>query len=72
MKLELKPCPFCGKEIDQYSVEVNTYGIKRLQISCCMNFDITSDEVLETFFGNEVIAGFDAEEKWNRRVGEQE
>lgn len=70
MKIELKSCPFCGKEIDKYSVDVSAYGVERLQISCCMNFDITSDAL---FFANEPLKlGPDAEEKWNRRAGGQE
>lgn len=72
MNIELKPCPFCGKEISAYSLDCNQYGVERLVINCCMEFDIESDEVLTTFTGEGVIAGFDAVQKWNRRAGESE
>lgn len=67
---DLKPCPFCGKEIEWYSVEMNKYGIDRLQIDCCVSFDIRSDHVMYTDDDRFVRDGLDAIEKWNRRVND--
>lgn len=67
----LKPCPFCGKEIKRYSIGTfNGYDVYELKISCCMEFDITSDELLFAD-GDPLKLGLDAVEKWNKRAGEQ-
>lgn len=73
IKLNLESCPFCGKEIEYYSIETNKYGVTKLKIKCCMDFSIESDEVLIAFshLGETAVKiGKDAIEKWNTRVGE--
>lgn len=73
VKIELKPCPFCGKEISAYSLDCNQYGVERLVINCCMEFDIESDDVMSSSDGSAAVrVGKDAVEKWNRRAGEQD
>ena len=68
--IELKPCPFCGQKIERYSIEADSYGISRLQINCCMDFNIMSDDVVTSFGGEWARVGLTALEKWNRRVEE--
>ena len=70
-EIELKPCPFCGKEIKRYSIGTADGYVYELKISCCMEFDITGDEPI--FADNRPhMIGLDAVEKWNRRAGEKE
>lgn len=64
---ELKPCPFCGKEIKRYSMEMANGYVYELKISCCMEFDITGDELLFAD-GEPFKVGLNAIEKWNRRA----
>lgn len=67
----LKPCPFCGEEIKRYSIETANGYVYELKISCCMEFDITGDNLLY-LDGNPLKLGLDAVEKWNKRAGEQD
>lgn len=67
--IELKPCPFCGEEIKRYSIGTANGYVYELKISCCMEFDITGDELLFAD-GEPFKVGLDAIEKWNRRAGE--
>ena len=68
--IELKPCPFCGKEIKRCSIGTANGYVYELKISCCMEFDITSDELL--FADSEPFkVGLDAIEKWNRRASDE-
>lgn len=69
-RLNLKPCPFCGKEVEPCTISQNKYGVTRLEIECCMYFDIRSDYSMTTKAGIEYKLGLDAVEKWNRRAKE--
>ena len=73
--LELKPCPFCGKQIEQYSASMISETCSSLRICCkrCkVNFEI-EPEYLE-LFGMEDVRYFfpdgSADEIWNRRAEE--
>ena len=74
----LKPCPFCGREVKQYSVEgITSIGITRLQIECeCgVDFDVRCDNVMYYHTkGTELpyLHGRTANEIWNKRAGEEE
>lgn len=71
MQIELKPCPFCGKEIKEYSVTSECGIIKELSIECCMKVDIESDPMLTSLDGERVLIGSDALQKWNRRAEDE-
>lgn len=70
-EIELKNCPFCGKKIKRYSIGTANGYVYELKISCCMEFDITSDEPMFADARRPYMVGLDAVEKWNRRAGEQ-
>ena len=53
---DLKRCPFCGMKIEDYELTVSCGKAHRLEIRCCVNFDICED--------NEK----DAVEIWNTRA----
>lgn len=73
MDIDLKLCPFCGKKPTVIEGVLDKYGIARLELDCCMRFDIWSDEMMYSDGGKAYVRlGMDAVEKWNRRAGEQE
>lgn len=69
----LKPCPFCGEPISIAEAEFDKFGVSRLNIQCCMDFDIFADELIYSE-GKRGYArvGFDAVQKWNKRAGDQD
>lgn len=73
MNINLKPCPFCGKEISHYSFECADDKVTRLQISCCMDFDIETNFVKYKSLDSkeiQVIVDRDVVAIWNTRIGE--
>ena len=68
--IDLKPCPFCGREIKLYGLVTSQEGIERLDIDCCMDIRIESDPVLYADDGRYIRTGLDALQKWNRRENE--
>lgn len=69
----LKPCPFCGEPISIAEVQFDKFGVGRLKIECCMDFDIFADGLIYSDGKRGYVrVGRDAVEKWNRRAGGQE
>ena len=71
MNEKLKPCPFCGAEIKDYSVTSECGIIKELSIKCCVKVDIASDPMLTSLDGEKIFIGSDALQKWNRRAEDE-
>lgn len=76
VKKTFKPCPFCG-EIPKVGVVEFDHGyISKLGLSCCMNFEIESDDIISYMNGKcgEVemyrMIGLSPIDKWNRRTTE--
>lgn len=70
INLNLKPCPFCGKEVEVYAISYDKYRCVSLKIACCMEFYIQADE-LTVYGSNAFREGKDAIEKWNRRASNE-
>lgn len=72
IKKTFKPCPFCGNTPTITQMSVNSeIGIDELEIECCMEFRIRSDDAIRvrTFEGTKHMQlGLNAVEKWNRRA----
>lgn len=68
----LKPCPFCGSDVDLESMGMDARGSRTLYITCrCgIAFHVESDEVLTSATGVRYRPGLDALDKWNRRIYE--
>lgn len=68
----LKPCPFCGQEIRDVSIETDCLGASKLNILCNCGADITieADAVFRSNF-DRFRPGLDAVSKWNRRDGKE-
>ena len=72
---DLKPCPFCGRPVDNYDIEFNGGVPEKITIRCNCGFEITcnadvvyfhlSDGTTETYAprGN-------AFDMWNRRTND--
>lgn len=77
VKETFKPCPFCGA-IPKVGVMEWEHGfVCRLTLSCCMEFEIECDDVIQvqTFNCEDEyhLIGLSPIDKWNRRVfGEKE
>ena len=54
----LKNCPFCGKKIENYEVNVQRGIATHLLVRCCMSFEIYEDDTQH----------MDAVERWNIRA----
>ena len=71
MKIEeiLKPCPFCGKEVGDVSIECDSLGASILEVRCRCGADVTieADDVLCSAVAR-FRPGLNAIEKWNRRA----
>lgn len=68
---DLKPCPFCGNTPIIRSITLGDAGLESLELKCCMDFYIESDDVIRIGSFSEGIAykqvGMTALDKWNRR-----
>ena len=69
----LKPCPFCGRDVEVVEIKCSAYGIINLTVDCyCgIHFEIESDDVFEVG-GKMKILGLTADKKWNRRAEQRE
>lgn len=75
VKKTFKPCPFCG-EIPKVGVVEFDHGyISKLELLCCMDFEIESDDIIgvmnrnceETYH----MIGLSPIDKWNRRAKQE-
>ena len=67
---DLKPCPFCGAEVDAISLYVDgATGPSQLHIECrCgIEFNVREDDLVFGPTGRAHQLGMNAVEKWNRR-----
>ena len=56
--MELKPCPFCGKQVDQFEARMSDGRISYLEVTCnCGKFG---------FYAGSGKRG--ADEMWNKRA----
>ena len=64
----LKPCPFCGRDIEVGEVTLSANGIISLKVDCyCgIHFEVDSDDM----FLVKHSAGLTADQKWNSRAEE--
>lgn len=67
--IDLKPCPFCGKKPHVYSLEAHDGCVSKLEIDCCIRFEIEPSYMIYTEGGTEkrFYPSGDAVEVWNRR-----
>ena len=65
--IELKPCPFCGRKIYDYSLKIENGMSEKLNISCCCGADffIRGTKIYED---NKRIRITSAIDVWNRRA----
>ena len=66
----LKPCPFCGHEINAAEIEMTPNGCDNLRVHCACGatIEFEGDEIIFSLGFNEGYrCGMDAIEKWNKR-----
>ena len=64
---KLKPCPFCGKEIEHYNIEFLGPAATRLEVRCdYCGAEISIEPVYFDIIKNNP-ASDDAISRWNRR-----
>lgn len=64
--MELKPCPFCGGDVEEISFSVN--GGKRIITGTLQCRKCSARFTIKAKFTDSPITAFDA--AWNRRVGD--
>lgn len=67
----LKPCPFCGREVDTYEIEMESgKGIKRLVVQCKCGVEVEVESRVVDFFSyfDRKFVGDTALDIWNRRT----
>lgn len=65
---KLKPCPFCGREVETAEMEWCPAGATRLKVYCRCGADVeTSAESIYYVDGLPTFGGLDAIAKWNNR-----
>lgn len=42
----LKPCPFCGRNVEPSRVDACEGGLTRLEIDCCIEFILTTETLM--------------------------
>ena len=69
--IELKPCPFCGREIYNYSIKIESGRSDELNISCYCGADffIRGTKIYED---NKRIRITSAADVWNNRKEAEE
>lgn len=65
--IELKPCPFCGREIEDYSIKIEKGMTDELNISCFCGADFCIRGT-KTYGDNKRIYITSAIDVWNRRT----
>ena len=67
----LKPCPFCGSEVEVVQVECRAGGVTSIEVCCSCGVDvrIESDDFIYDWTGEAHQLGSNAVQKWNRRDG---
>ena len=72
IKENLKPCPFCGNQVNIMEINTGTCGVTSLKIECSCGVDVSieSDETYSSWDGCKFRPGRDAIEKWNRRASD--
>lgn len=68
--IELKPCPFCGRKPENYSITIDDGKVSEMELECCMKFIIRPDALYHTvaFEEHKFFPNGDAIELWNRRA----
>lgn len=69
--IKLKSCPFCGNEVNDYTVKFSGTICDRLEIECTCGVRITIERDPIFYAGNERYVSMDALAKWNRRATDQ-
>lgn len=64
----LKPCPFCGTDVNQCvsEFEFDQAGLRRIVIECCGRFEFETG-IIRSVTGETIVIE-DLIEKWNRRT----
>ena len=67
----MKPCPFCGSEVEVSSLMFGACGVTSIEVCCRCGAEvrIESDDLIYDWTGAAHQMGLNAIEKWNRRVG---
>lgn len=72
LEQNLKPCPFCGRKPKNVGITFGETGVEELNISCCMEFRITVDDIyrVDPFVGESTYHRLELDpiQKWNRRA----
>lgn len=67
---DLKPCPFCGRDIESMEYTIKNNCVINLIVHCCVDIDIDADPFFQTSDGD-FLVGDDAVTKWNRRANDE-
>lgn len=67
---DLKPCPFCGREVSAAEAQFDRTGPTRIKVNCeCgISFDIEAGDPFFDGNGNIFRPGPNAIDMWNRRA----
>lgn len=67
----LKPCPFCGQEVEVSRLDMAMGGITSIEVRCCCGAEVRfdSDDFIYDWTGATHQMGLTAIDKWNRRDG---
>ena len=67
----LRPCPFCGSEVELARVDCEMGGVTSIEVRCRCGAEvrIESDDYMYDWTGAAHQLGLNAIQKWNRRDG---
>ena len=68
----LRPCPFCGNEVEIAELRFDRIGAEyiRTECRCGASVEFYSDDRISNWRGEQYQTGLTAIEKWNKRAGE--
>ena len=69
----LKPCPFCGNEVEVARIDTSMGGVTSIEVRCRCGAEVRleSDDFMYDWTGAAHQFGLTAIEKWNRREGKE-
>lgn len=73
MDFKLKPCPFCGKEVEHYTIAYQGPKASELEVVCEECHAHIRIIIPEWYFRNDTLSilDLDAVERWNRRIAQK-